>query len=192
MQRITTMDRKLFLKAIMLVPFVNVVTKGDLEEVTNSAIDSCKTGRDAEGPFYKPDAPMRSIIESEGDPLHIKGKVLKGEDCKTPVAKAIIDVWHCNKHGEYDMKGYNSRGQVITDARGYYNFATILPPAYGSRPRHIHFKIRAAGFKELTTQLYFEGDPKINNDFARNAEANRVIELSKKNGINNGTFIIYL
>ncbi len=31
-----------------------------------------------------------------------------------------------------------------------------------------------------------------NNDFARNAEVNRVISLNKKNGINNGTFIIYL
>ena len=177
---------------MMLVPFLNVVAKGDLEEVTNSPIDSCKTGRDAEGPFYKPDAPIRNIIDTEGDPLYIKGKVLKGDDCKTPVAKAIIDVWHCNKHGEYDMKGFDSRGQVTTDARGNYNFATILPPSYGSRPRHIHFKIRAEGFKELTTQLYFKGDSNLNNDFARNAEENRVISINKKNEINNGIFNIYL
>ncbi len=186
------MHRKRFLKAMMLVPFLNVVAKSDLEEVTNSPIDSCKTGRDAEGPFYKADAPIRNIIETEGDPLYIKGKVLKGDDCKTPIAKAIIDVWYCNKHGEYDMKGFNSRGQVTTDARGNYNFATILPPPYGSRPRHIHFKIRAEGFKELTTQLYFKGDLNINNDFARNAEVNRVISINKKNEVNNGTFNIYL
>ena len=186
------MDRKYFLKAMMLVPFLKVASKEDLEELTNATIESCKTGKDAEGPFYKPDAPIRNVIETEGDPLHIKGKVLKGDDCKTPVAKAVIDVWHCDKHGEYDMKGFNSRGQLITDANGTYNFATILPPSYGSRPRHIHFKIRAEGFKELTTQLYFKGDANINNDFARNAEANRVISLNKMNGINNGTFIIYL
>ncbi len=154
---------------MLLVPLINSVAKDDWEELTNDATGICKTGQDAEGPFYKPDAPMRNIIETQVVPLHIKGKVLKGDDCKTPVAKAVIDVWHCNKHGVYDMKGFDSRGQIITDANGNYNFATILPPAYGTRPGHIHFKIRAEGFKELTTQLYFKGDPNINNDFARNA-----------------------
>jgi len=27
------------------------------------------------------------------------------------------------------------------------------------RPPHIHFKIAAPGFRSLTTQLYFGGDP---------------------------------
>ncbi len=136
------MHRKHFLKAVMIVPFLNSVAKDDWEELTNDATGICKTGQDAEGPFYKPDAPMRNVIETQGVPLHIKGKVLKGNDCKTPVAKAIIDVWHCNKHGEYDMKGFDSRGPVLTDAHGHYNVPTILPPAHYIKQVHIHFKIR--------------------------------------------------
>ncbi len=139
------MHRKRFLKAMILTPFLNVVEKGDLEEVTNSAIDSCKTGRDAEGPFYKPDAPMRNVIETEGDPLHIKGKVLKGDDCKTPVAKAIIDVWHCNKNGEYDMKGFGSRGQLITDINGNYNFSTILATSLRFQAKAYTFENNSRG-----------------------------------------------
>ena len=33
------------------------------------------------------------------------------------------------------------------------------------RPAHIHVKVRAGGFRELTTQLYFKGDPFNQNDF---------------------------
>ena len=62
------MDRKYFLKAMMLVPFLNVVTKDEREGLTDAKIEPCKTGRDAEGPFYKPDAPIRNVIETEGDP----------------------------------------------------------------------------------------------------------------------------
>ena len=39
-----------------------------------------------------------------------------------------------------------------------------LPAAYGvrenwQRPPHIHYKVYRRGFEDLTTQLYFAGDP---------------------------------
>jgi protocatechuate 3,4-dioxygenase beta subunit len=75
---------------------------------------------------------------------------------------------------------------------GKYSFTAIFPPAYGSRPRHIHFKIRAKGKKELTTQLYFQGDPQIKKDFAKNAVKERVISLRSEGGIKKGVFNIIL
>lgn len=188
------MERKDFLKFIGIIPFVSIGLKSQAEEEVSHAVEEqvCKTNRDAEGPFYKANAPERTIIETEGTPLTIEGKVLKGADCKTPVANAIIDVWHCRNNGKYDMQGYNGRGQLKTDAKGNYSFTTIFPPPYGGRPQHIHFKIRATGFSELTTQLYFEGDPHIQNDFARNAEKSRVIALTGGNDFKKGTFNIYL
>ena len=81
---------------------------------------------------------------------------------------------------------------VKSDVNGSYTFTTIYPPPYGSRPRHIHFKVRAEGFPELTSQIYFKGDPNINNDFARNAESDRVIELNSKNSVLTGQFDIYI
>jgi catechol 1,2-dioxygenase len=187
------MERKNFLKFIGILPLINIGLTSKAAKVGDGVEGAiCKTNRDAEGPFYKAKAPERTVIETDGTPLTIEGKVLSGTDCKTPVANAIIDVWHCRKNGEYDMEGFNGRGQLKTDAKGNYSFTTIFPPPYSGRPRHIHFKIRANDFKELTTQLYFEGDPNIQNDFARNAEKSRVIALSGSNDVKKGIFNIYL
>ena len=52
---------------------------------------------------------------------------------------------------------------MIADDNGVYKLRTILPKHYKTGPgtycpAHLHFKLRAAGCKELTTQLYFKGD----------------------------------
>jgi protocatechuate 3,4-dioxygenase beta subunit len=55
-------------------------------------------------------------------------------------------------------------GRSVTDKSGRYVFKTIKPAAYGvrdnwQRPPHIHYKVYRRGFEDLTTQLYFAGDP---------------------------------
>ncbi|MBA4053745.1 MAG: intradiol ring-cleavage dioxygenase [Marivirga sp.] len=186
------MNRKKFFKALGSVSLVGLSASGLAKAYPVLKTDSCQTQRDAEGPYYKADAPARSLIETQGTKLKIEGKVLQGDDCRTPVANAILDVWHCDDQGEYDLKGFKCRGQLKTDSQGNYSFTTIFPPPYGGRPRHIHFKIRAKGFPELTTQLYFQGDQNIKNDFARNARKDRVIALADESDLKKGTFNIYL
>ncbi len=186
------MNRKKFLKAIGTVPLLSIPARSIAVGSLHLLDEPCKTQKDAEGPFYKADAPVRALIETKGTPLVIEGKILTGPACETPVANAIVDVWHCDDAGEYDLTGYRCRAQIKTDSSGKYTFTTIYPPAYGGRPRHIHFKIRAKGMKELTTQLYFQGDPNIRNDFARNAEKERVITLSTAGGVKKGVFNIVL
>lgn len=182
------MKRKSFLTALTFIPVVKGIG------LTNSPLltESCKTQRDAEGPYYKKGAPVRSVIEEGGEKLTIRGKILKASDCTTPVANATIDIWHCDSHGNYDNDGFKCRGMVTTDENGNYTFTTIQPPPYGSRPRHIHFKVRAKGFPELTSQIYFKGDENIQNDFARNAESSRILEINTKGGAGTGQFDIYL
>lgn len=182
------MKRKSFLTALTLVP----VVKGIGEIKAPFFAESCRTQKDAEGPFYKEDAPLRSVIEQGGEQLIIRGKILKASDCSTPVTNATIDIWHCDVNGRYDNDGFKCRGMVNTDQNGNYSFTTILPPSYGSRPRHIHFKVRANGFPELTSQIYFKGDKNIQNDFARNAESGRVLEIKTKDRSHSGQFDIYL
>src|SRR5688500_14714796 len=97
------MHRKKFIQILTAIPLVNIPFKSLAKSYST---DDCKTQKDAEGPFYKTDAPSRSVIETEGQPLRITGQILKGDDCKTPVPNAILDIWHCDNHGEYDMKGY--------------------------------------------------------------------------------------
>lgn len=182
------MKRKAFLAAIGLAPLIRVLGKSRIPFISAA----CRTQADREGPFYKSNAPERNVIEKEGEVLIIEGIVLKSEDCKTPVAGAVIDIWHCDNHGEYDNSGFKCRGIVKTDASGKYSFTSIYPPPYGNRPRHVHVKVRAKGFRELTTQIYFKGDPNLRNDFARNAETARVIELSMTNEMKKGRFDIYV
>ena len=70
--------------------------------------------------------------------------------------------------GEYDNDGYRFRGALTTDAQGRWELRTIVPGRYLNgdryRPAHVHVKLRAAGYRALTTQLYFAGDPYNDGD----------------------------
>lgn len=108
------------------------------------------------GPYYTPNTPERvSLIEEgmAGTPLLLTGFVL-GTDC-TPVARALVDFWHCDDAGVYDNDGYRLRGHQFTDEQGRYQLTTIVPGLYPGRTRHIHVKVQAPNQPVLTTQLYF-------------------------------------
>ena len=130
-------------------------------------LDCPVTGPDILGPFHRPGAPKRKLIatgEEPGRRLVIQGRVLH-HDCKTPIAGALLDIWHADAKGRYDNSSTNFRlrGQVTTDANGQYGFETIEPGRYPlgqtMRPAHIHFMVSYPGCHPLTTQLYFKGDP---------------------------------
>jgi catechol 1,2-dioxygenase len=135
--------------------------------VTDGGADECElTGSDVEGPFHIEGAPQRTVLadtDEPGERLYIMGTVY-GPDCRTPVANAMLDVWHADMNGDYhDGADYRLRGQMMTDAQGRFAFETIKPGRYplggSTRPAHIHFMVSNPGFQPLTTQLYFSGDP---------------------------------
>jgi protocatechuate 3,4-dioxygenase beta subunit len=114
------------------------------------------TPSQTEGPYYKPNTPMRaSLLEPGmlGTKLVIEGSVLT-TGCK-PVPRAILDFWQADATGRYDNAGYRLRGHQLTDESGRYRLETIVPAEYPGRTRHIHVKIQAPGQPALTTQLYF-------------------------------------
>src|SRR6185503_20939349 len=95
----------------------------------------------------------------------------------------IVDVWHASAGGEYDNNSdkFQFRGRMRPGRCGRYRFETVMPGQYdlgeAKRPAHIHFKISAAGYRPLTTQLYFKGDPWLARDpFVRKS---LIIELPK-------------
>ncbi len=102
------MNRKNFFKALGIVPLLDISAKS-FGKANPFLTESCQTQKDAEGPYYKADAPIRAVIETTGTPLRIEGKVLKGDDCKTPLANVILDIWHCDDSGEYDLQGFKCR-----------------------------------------------------------------------------------
>jgi protocatechuate 3,4-dioxygenase beta subunit len=131
-----------------------------------------------EGPFFVEEVLDRSDIRADpasgtvkaGVPLQITFNVsqLAGSAC-TPLARAQVDVWHCDALGEYsDTRGFGAstlgqkflRGYQLTDGAGVARFTTIYPGGYQGRAVHVHFKVRtkptAGPGAEFTSQLYFD------------------------------------
>lgn len=130
-----------------------------------------------EGPYFVDEKLNRSDIRVDpsdksikpGVPLRLEFQVsrLAGAAC-SPLAGAIVDVWHCDAAGIYsdvrdprfDTRGKKFlRGDQQTNADGTTRFLTIYPGWYEGRAVHIHFKVRSAaagGAQEFTSQLYFD------------------------------------
>ena len=108
------------------------------------------------GPFYIPDSPWRSVLREPGMagvPITLGGHVLS-RSCR-PVSNALVDLWHADDAGRYDVVGYRLRGHQFTDDQGRYRFETIVPGLYPGRTRHFHIRYQAPNRPVLTTQLYF-------------------------------------
>ena len=116
------------------------------------------TPAQTEGPYFKAGSPPRSsLIDATiaGTRLSLTGRVL-GRDC-APIAGARLDFWQADSAGAYDNSGYRLRGNQTTDAGGRYGLQTIVPGEYPGRTEHIHVKVQPPGKSTLTTQLYFPG-----------------------------------
>jgi protocatechuate 3,4-dioxygenase beta subunit len=117
------------------------------------------TARQTEGPYFKPDSPLRaSLLEPGivGTQIVVTGTVLS-TTCQ-PIARALIDVWHADDRGDYDNTGFRLRGHQFTDDQGRYRLETIVPGVYVGRTRHFHVKVQPPNRSVLTTQLYFPGE----------------------------------
>lgn len=166
------MDRKKFLITASLAAF-SISTFGRIETADDKTFrGDCDTTNDILGPFYRANAPTRSDLTFsglEGSVITLKGKVYKS-DCVTPLENALVEIWHCDTEGNYDNKSskFLHRAKWRTNADGEYAFKTILPGKYLNgelyRPSHIHYRVTAKGSKELISQIYFEGDPHIQED----------------------------
>jgi len=120
---------------------------GSVSGATSS--ETCtSTPPDMLGPFYKPNAPMRTSV---GNGYILKGMV-RSTDC-SPVPGSKIEVWLANPDGTYDDA---HRATVVSDASGLYRFESNVPTPYTGRPPPIHLRVTADGFKELVTQHYPE------------------------------------
>jgi catechol 1,2-dioxygenase len=113
-----------------------------------AAAPACRpTPPDALGPFYEPGAPVRASV---GTGYVLTGRVLAARTCRV-IPRARIEFWLANADGEYDDA---HRATVIAGRRGAYRFRSNKPPAYGTRPPHIHLRVSARGYRTLVTQHY--------------------------------------
>lgn len=135
------------------------------------------TPAQGEGPFYPEegihnDNDLTQIqpgaAKASGQIIYIKGVVID-HNCE-PIRGARVEIWQASSKGKYNhSEDHNPTepdphfqywGLDKTDDKGNYRFKTIIPghyPVGGGRyrPPHVHFKVFAAGFISLTTQMYF-------------------------------------
>ncbi|HVD60801.1 MAG TPA: intradiol ring-cleavage dioxygenase [Gemmatimonadaceae bacterium] len=152
---------------------------GSSTQIASASIPGCVVRpAQTEGPYFVDEKLNRSDIRSDpsdgtvkpGTPLELTFAVSQlGAGSCTPIAGAVVDVWHCDADGIYsDVQdpSFNTRGKKylrgyqVTDASGRATFKTIYPGWYRGRAVHIHFTVRtnpkAASAHEFTSQIYFD------------------------------------
>lgn len=191
------MKRRHFLKGTALTAFA-VSTTGFIAYNGSNYVGDCETTTDILGPFYRPNAPMRTnlvIKDLPGEEVVLKGMITH-DDCTTPLKNAKVELWHCSNDEIYDNESedYNYRGTTLADDHGNYHFRTQFPVPYDAgggmyRPAHFHLMISAAGYQNLVTQLYFTGDPYLEKDLSSNAPnaVSRILDLEKDD---DGTLLV--
>ena len=113
-----------------------------------AAASCAPTEADVMGPFYKPNAPLRSRV---GAGYVLTGAVRSSKDC-SPIAGAVVELWLAGP----GAAGYDDahRAIVVADRAGVYRFESNVPPPIEGRPPHIHLRVSAKGFEALVTQHY--------------------------------------
>ncbi len=111
-------------------------------------------------------ATFTAAPQAAGEVMIVYGKVLDGNG--NPMAGTAVEIWQTDASGVYDHPndpGTASRdlsfqfyGTSVTDESGLYLFRTVRPAEYGSRPPHLHVKVKAENRELLTTQFYFTED----------------------------------
>jgi hydroxyquinol 1,2-dioxygenase len=142
------------------------------------------------GPFYVQNPPEFANGEDiapgiAGETLLVEGRIASADG--TPLAGAIVDVWHSDQEGFYDVQDASAtepslRGRLHTDAEGRFHFWTIMPRWYPipddgpvgqmlnatkrhpNRPAHVHFMIQAPGHEMLVTHVFSDDSPYLDSD----------------------------
>ena len=141
------------------------------------------------GPFFvegSPEVEQGGDIAggAPGEPCWVEGTVR--DTGGTPVPHARIEVWEADDEGFYDVQYTDTRvaarGHLLAGDDGDYRFWAITPTPYPiphdgpvgrlltatgrspMRASHLHFLVRAEGFRTLVTHIFVEGDALLTSD----------------------------
>ena len=173
------MERKDFLKNGIFgltTVLTGAVIAGDNKKQNASAQDECDVSpRETKGPFptKTPSQMVQSNIKSDrtGVALLINLTIVDKTDKCKPLAGANVDIWPCDKDGNYSEYGNHPmqrndltaahflRGRQTTDSNGHVSFLSIYPGWYHGRAPHIHIEVfDKSGRSLLVTQVAFPED----------------------------------
>jgi protocatechuate 3,4-dioxygenase beta subunit len=161
-----------------------------LSSLVETLVASEGTEHTVLGPFYVPGSPLRSLGDSilvdddDGERVEISGRVLSADGAPL---RAELDVWQNASNRLYAVQDPqqspdNLRGRFETGDDGAFRFGTIRPVPYPIphdgpvgrmlaatgrhpwRPAHIHFIVRADGFRTLTTHVFDGASDYLDSD----------------------------
>lgn len=142
------------------------------------------------GPFHVEAAPLLEdgadmSPDMPGEPLYIEGSVTAPDG--TPLAGAVIDMWHSDADGFYDVQradltAATGRGRLRAGMDGKFRVRTIAPSPYPIpydgpvgelltaterhpwRPAHVHFMITHPGYEKLVTHVFAADSAYLDSD----------------------------
>ncbi len=166
----------------------DVLGLSSLVDMINSVPDG--TSSSVLGPFHITDAPdipfgFDMKRHYEGEVLLATGRVTDPDG--NPIEGAKLDIWQTAPNGLYSSQDeeqdtYSFHGIQTTDAEGRYGFTTVKPVSYevptdgpvgdlldatgrhAWRPSHLHYIIKADGYRPLVTEIFPDNDPYLDND----------------------------
>lgn len=131
--------------------------------------------------FPKDEIAKGEVVQVGGQILSTTGAPLKG---------TIVEIWQASTAGRYNHprdrnpvpldNKFQFWGRMITGEDGKYAFKTIRPGEYPGRSPHIHYRVIAAGHRELFTQMYFA-------EFGRKNTADFIYKSLSRQGRNSVT-----
>jgi hydroxyquinol 1,2-dioxygenase len=179
-----------------------------LVDAVNHRLPSGATETTVFGPFYAapPEFDSGEDIRGhlQGRPMYVAGRVTDADG--RPLAGAVVDVWHSDDRGFYDLQKvgdtprYAGRGRFRTGADGRFHFWTIRPSAYPIpddgpvgkmlraqnrypfRPEHIHFMVVAPSYRKLVTHIFAAGDQYLDSDVVFGVKKSLVEEYRAHHG----------
>ena len=168
------------------------------------------------GPFHTPSPKVNmgdNIANNvNGEKCIVSGKVLDTNN--NPIVKATIEVWQSGPDGLYDVQkeGHtvDLRGTMSSLDNGSYFFQTVKPQYYPIpvdgpvgkvlnslerhpfRPAHIHFMVKAEGYKSLVTHVFIDGDKYLESDTVFAVKKSLIRKLEHGNDTETGEKCFYL
>ena len=142
------------------------------------------------GPFHISNPPpmeMGADLKGDfaGELILVAGRVLDTDG--NPIANATLDIWQTASNGLYSSQDpeqdkYSFHALFTTGDDGSYTFTTVRPVVYTVptdgpvgdllkatgrhpwRPSHLHYIIKADGFRTLVTEVFPDDDPYLDQD----------------------------
>ncbi|MDT1986507.1 MAG: dioxygenase [Planktomarina sp.] len=157
------------------------------------------------GPFHvtgAPELPVGGDLKNDNDGATVVIEGLVRSTDNLPIEGAVIELWQTATNGLYSNQDpiqpdYNLRCSMTVGKDGRYAITTVKPAPYkipddgpvgdllratgrnAWRPSHLHFIIKADGYRSLVTEVFASDDPYLDTDAVFGVRDDLVMDYQK-------------